>query len=124
MIHGGCMNRKNLNVHRIVIVLLATGNAAATLLYNRLLMLIRRCNMQSTINLDAVLVRPAGISLEEGMAALKCDTKRLLRTKSETMSYLCEETVTYGEVLATVVGLVALMAVMALSGFIAGGEVM
>lgn len=46
-----------------------------------------------------MLVRPAGISLEEGMAALKCDTKRLLRTKSETMSYLCEETVTYGEVL-------------------------
>lgn len=80
--------------------------------------------MQSTINLDAVQVRPAGISLEEGMAALKLETKRLLRTKSETMSYLCEETVTYGEVLATVVGLVALMAVMALSGFIAGGEVM
>lgn len=71
-----------------------------------------------------MLVRPAGISLEEGMAALKCDTKRLLRIKSETMSNLCEETVTYGEVLATVVGLVALMAVMALSGFIAGGEVM
>lgn len=80
--------------------------------------------MQSTINLDApVLVRPAGISLEEGMAALKCETKRLLRTKSETMSYLCEETVTYGEVLATVVGFVALMAFVALSGFIAGGEV-
>lgn len=80
--------------------------------------------MQSTINLDAVQVRPAGISLEEGMAALKLETKRLLRTKSETMSYLCEETVTYGEVLATVVGFVALMAFVAVSGFIAGGEVM
>lgn len=79
--------------------------------------------MQSTINLDAVQVRPAGISLEEGMAALKLETKRLLRTKSETMSYLCEETVTYGEVLATMVGFVVLMAFVALSGFIAGGEV-
>ena len=81
--------------------------------------------MQSTINLDApMLVRPAGISLEEGMAVLKSETKRLLHTKSETMSYLCKETVTYGEVLATMVGFVALMAVMAVSGFIAGGEVM
>ncbi len=80
--------------------------------------------MQSTLNLDAVQVRPVGISLEEGVATLKCEIKRLLKAKSETMSYLCEETVTYGEVLATVVGLVALMAVMALSGFIAGGEVM
>lgn len=81
--------------------------------------------MQSTLNLDGpMLVRPAGISLEEGMAALKCEIKRLLRTKSETMSYLCEETVTYGEVLATVVGVVALMAFVAVSGFIAGGEVM
>lgn len=71
-----------------------------------------------------MLVRPAGISLEEGMAALKSETKRLLHTKSETMSYLCKETVTYGEVLATMVGFVALMAVMAVSGFIAGGEVM
>ena len=71
-----------------------------------------------------MLVRPAGISLEEGMAVLKSETKRLLHTKSETMSYLCEETVTYGEVLATMVGFVALMAVMAVSGFIAGGEVM
>ena len=71
-----------------------------------------------------MLVRPAGISLEEGMAVLKSETKRLLHTKSETMSYLCKETVTYGEVLATVVGFVALMAVMAVSGFMAGGEVM
>lgn len=70
--------------------------------------------------------KPAGIhvNVNEGMKSLKCETKRLLRTKSETMSYLCEETVTYGEVLATVVGFVALMAFVALSGFIAGGEVM
>lgn len=80
--------------------------------------------MQSTINLDApMLVRPAGISLEEGMAALKCETKRLLRTKSETMSYLCGETCTYGDILASLLGLVAVTALMVIAGFIAGGEV-
>lgn len=88
-----------------------------------LLTVIRRCNMQSTLNLDAVQVRPVGISLEEGVATLKCETKKLLATKSETMSYLCEETVTYGDVVKTMVGFVALMAVMAVVGFIAGGEV-
>lgn len=80
--------------------------------------------MQSTLNLDAVQVRPVGISLEEGLATLKCETKKLLETKSETMSYLCEETVTYGDVVKTLVGFVALLAVVAVSGFIAGGEVM
>lgn len=89
-----------------------------------LLTLIRRCNMQSTLNLDAAQVRPVGISLEEGVATLKCETKKLLATKSETMSYLCEETVTYGDVVKTLVGFVALLAVMAVVGFIAGGEVM
>lgn len=74
--------------------------------------------------------KPAGINVNvnEGMKSLKCaisrEAKRLWATKSETMSYLCEETVTYGEVLATVVGFIALMAFVALSGFIAGGEVM
>lgn len=74
-------------------------------------------------------VKPAGINVNvnEGMKSLKCaisrEAKRLWATKSETFSYLCEETVTYGEVLATVVGFVALMAFVALSGFIAGGEV-
>lgn len=74
-------------------------------------------------------VKPAGINVNvnEGMKSLKCaikrEAKRLMTTKNETMSYLCEETVTYGEVLATVVGFVALMAFVALSGFIAGGEV-
>lgn len=65
-----------------------------------------------------------GISLEEGLATLKFETKKLLQTKSETMSYLCEETVTYGDVVKTLVGFVALMAVVAVVGFIAGGEVM
>ena len=69
-------------------------------------------------------MRPVGISLEEGVATLKCEIKKLLKTKSETMSYLCEETVTYGDVVKTLVGFVALLAVVAVSGFIAGGEVM
>jgi hypothetical protein len=87
--------------------------------------------MQNSILLnDAMQVKPAGINVNvnEGMKSLKCaisrEAKRLWATKSETMSYLCEETVTYGEVLATVVGFVALMAFVAVSGFIAGGEVM
>lgn len=80
--------------------------------------------MQSTLNLDAVQVRPVGISLEEGVATLKCETKKLWKTKSETMSYLCEETVTYGDVVKTLVGFVALLAVMAVSGYLFGGEVM
>ena len=58
------------------------------------------------------------------LVALKCEIKKLAKTKSEAFSCLCEETVTYGEVLATMVGFVALMAFVALSGFIAGGEVM
>lgn len=80
--------------------------------------------MQNSILLSDAQVRPAGISVEEGIKALKCEIKKLAKTKSETFSCLCEETVTYGEVLATVVGFVALMAFVALSGFIAGGEVM
>lgn len=83
--------------------------------------------MQNSILISDAQVRPAGISVEEGINTLKCaikrEAKRLMTTKSETMSYLCEETVTYGEVLATVVGFVALMAFVAVSGFIAGGEV-
>ena len=78
--------------------------------------------MQNSILLSDAQVRPAGISVEEGMNTLKCEIKKLAKTKSET-SYICGETVTYGEVLATVVGFVALMAFVALSGFIFGGEV-
>lgn len=70
-----------------------------------------------------MLVRPAGISLEEGMAALKLETKRLLRTKSETMSYLCEETVTYGEVVKATLGFAAFMAVVFFGGYLMGGVV-
>ena len=80
--------------------------------------------MQNSILLSDAQVRPAGISVEEGIKALKCEIKKLAKTKSETMSYLCEETVTYGEVLATMAGFAALMAFVAVSGFIAGGEVM
>ena len=79
--------------------------------------------MQNSILLSDAQVRPAGISVEEGIKALKCEIKRLLRTKSETMSYLCGETVTYGEVVLTMVGFAAVMAFVAVSGFIAGGEV-
>lgn len=80
--------------------------------------------MQSTLNLGAAQVRPVGISLEEGVATLKCETKKLLATKSETMSYLCDETVTYGDVVKTMVGFVALLALIAVSGYFFGGEVM
>ena len=79
--------------------------------------------MQNSILLSDAQVRPAGISVEEGINTLKCEIKKLAKTKSETMSYLCEETVTYGEVLATMAGFAALMAFVAVSGFIAGGEV-
>lgn len=74
-------------------------------------------------------VKPAGIqvNVNEGMKSLKCaikrEAKRLMATRSETFSYLCEETVTYGEVLATVVGFAAVMAMVMIGGFIFGGEV-
>lgn len=73
---------------------------------------------------DALQVRPTGISLEEGMAALKCETKRLLSQKSETFSLLCQESVTYGEIAKAVLGCVALFASMFVAGIIFGGEVM
>ena len=79
--------------------------------------------MQNSMTIDALQVRPAGISLEEGIKALKCETKRLLSTKSETFSLLCDETVTYGEIAKAFVGAVALFAVMFVVGLLAGGEV-
>lgn len=119
------MNRKILiSPSGKVIVLFATGNAAATLLYNRLLMQTRRCDMQNSILISDAQVRPAGISVEEGMKALKCEIRKLAKTKSETFSYLCEETVTYGEVAMTMAGFFAFMAAAVLGGFIMGGEVM
>ena len=79
--------------------------------------------MQNSMTIDALQVRPAGINLKDGIQAIKCETKRLLATKSETFSWMCEESVTYGEILATVAGTVALFAFMFLVGFLAGGEV-
>nr|WP_293583333.1 hypothetical protein [Prevotella sp.] len=86
--------------------------------------------MQNSILLnDAMQVKPAGIhvNVNEGLKSLKCairrEAKRLMATKSETFSYLCEETVTYGEVAMTMVGLLGVMAVAVLGGFIFGVEV-
>lgn len=84
--------------------------------------------MQNSILLSDAQVRPAGISVEEGINTLKCaikrEAKRLMATKSETFSYICGETVTYGEVvLAIGHGLAAVMAMVMIGGFIFGGEV-
>lgn len=83
--------------------------------------------MQNSILLSDAQVRPAGISVEEGIKALKCaikrEAKRLMATKSETFSFLCEESVSYGEVLLTMVGFAAVMAMVMIGGFIFGGEV-
>lgn len=79
--------------------------------------------MQNSILLNDAQVRPAGISVEEGINTLKCEIKKLAKTKSETFSCLCEETVTYGEVVLTMVGFAAVMAMVMIGGFIFGGEV-
>ncbi len=79
--------------------------------------------MQNFILLSDAQVRPAGISVEEGINTLKCEIKKLAKTKSETFSCLCEETVTYGEVVLTMVGFAAVMAMVMIGGFIFGGEV-
>ena len=80
--------------------------------------------MQNSILISDAQVRSAGISVEEGMKALKCEIRKLAKTKSETFSYLCGETVTYGEVAMTMAGFFAFMAAAVLGGFIMGGEVM
>lgn len=79
--------------------------------------------MQNSILLNDAQVRPVVINVEEGMKVLKCEIKKLAKTKSETFSFLCDETVTYGEVVLTMVGFAALMAVVMIGGFIFGGEV-
>ena len=79
--------------------------------------------MQNSILISEAQVRPAGISVEAGMNALKCEIKKLAKPTSETFSYICEETVTYGEVLLTMVGFAAVMAIVMIGGFIFGGEV-
>ena len=87
--------------------------------------------MQNSILLnDAMQAKPVGIhvNVNEGMKSLKCaikrEAKRLMATKSETFSCLCEEKVTYGEVALTMVGFSAVMAIVMIGGFICGGEVM
>ena len=80
--------------------------------------------MQNSILLSDAQVRPAGINVEEGIKALKCEIKKLAKTKSETFSFLCDETVTYGDVAKVMLGMVALMVIVAVSGFFFGGEVM
>ncbi len=79
--------------------------------------------MQNSILLSDAQVRPAGINVEEGINTLKCEIKKLAKTKSETFSCLCDETVTYGEVVLTMVGFAAVMAMVMIGGFIFGGEV-
>lgn len=80
--------------------------------------------MQTALNLDAQAgLRLPSINIEESIKALKSSTIKLARTKSETFSYLCEETVTYGEVTATFVGTTLLFAFVAIAGFIFGGTV-
>lgn len=83
--------------------------------------------MQNSILLNDAQVRPVGINVNEGIHTLKCaikrEAKRLWATKSEPFSYICGETVTYGEVVLTMVGFAAVMAIVMIGGFIFGGEV-
>ena len=84
--------------------------------------------MQNSINLGTMQVRPATANVSEGLEALKCaigrEAARLWTTKSETFSTLCEETVTYGDVVKTVVGMAGFMAFAVVGGYLFGGEVM
>lgn len=74
--------------------------------------------------------KPVGIhvNVNEGIKSLKCaikrEAQRLMATKSETFSCLCEEKVTYGEVALTMVGIVCFAVVMIVGGYLFGGEVM
>ena len=87
--------------------------------------------MQNSILLnDAMQAKPAGIhvNVNEGMKSLKCaisrEAKRLMATRSEAFSCLCGESVTYGDVANTMLGIAAFVAVMFVGGFLFGGEVM
>lgn len=83
--------------------------------------------MQNSILLSDAQVRPAGISVEEGINTLKCEikreAKRLMATKSETFTALCDESVTYGEVVKATLGFAAFMAVVFFGGYLMGGVV-
>lgn len=84
--------------------------------------------MQNSILLNDAQVRPVGINVNEGIhtlkSAIKREAKRLMTTKSETFSCLCGESVTYGEVAVTMLGIAAFVAVMFVGGYLFGGEVM
>ena len=83
--------------------------------------------MQNSILISDAQVRPVGINVNvnEGMKSLKCaisrEAKRLMATKSETFSYLCEEKVTYGEVALTMAGIACFAGVMIAGGYLMGG---
>ena len=81
--------------------------------------------MQNSILLNDAQVRPVGIKVNEGIHTLKCaikrETKRLMATKSETFSCLCGESVTYGEVAITMLGIAAFVVVMIAGGYLMGG---
>ena len=83
--------------------------------------------MQNSILLSDAQVRPAGISVEEGIHTLKCEIKReaerLWHTESETFTALCDESVTYGEVVKATLGFAAFMAVVFFGGYLMGGVV-
>jgi hypothetical protein len=83
--------------------------------------------MQNSILISDAQVRPASINVNEGIHTLKCaikrEAKRLMTTKSETFSCLCDESVTYGEVAKTIVGIVSFVCVMIVGGYLFGGEV-
>lgn len=74
--------------------------------------------------------KPAGIkvNVNEGINTLKCaikrEAKRLWATKSETFSFLCEESVSYGDVVLTMAGMLALVMLVFIGGYLFGGEVM
>ena len=80
--------------------------------------------MQNSILFNDAQVRPVGINVNEGIHTLKREAKRLMTTKSEIFSFLCEEKVTYGEVAVTMLGIAAFVAVMFVGGYLFGGEVM
>lgn len=71
--------------------------------------------------------KPAGIhvNVNGGMKSLKCaisrEAKRLWATRSETFSYLCEENVSYGDVVLTMAGMLALVMLVFIGGYLFGG---
>lgn len=84
--------------------------------------------MQNSILFNDAQVRPVGINVNEGIHtlkwAIKREAKRLIATKSEIFSCLCGESVTYGDVAITILGIAAFVAVMFVGGYLFGGEVM